>query len=61
MDEILEEVYTLLDLYFRIETGRWIVRTYKEVSGEDPVLNRQIYREEILEKIIEKLQELPSL
>ena len=61
MDEILEEVYTLLDLYFRIETGRWIVRTCKEVSEEDPVLNRQIYREEILEKIIEKLQELPSL
>ena len=61
MDEILEEVYTLLDLYFRIETGHWIVRTYKEVSDENPTLNRQIYREEILEKIIEKLQELPSL
>lgn len=61
MDEMLEELYTLLDLYFRIEVGNWMVHEKGEGSRVDPILDRQIYREEIFEKIIEKLQELPSL
>ena len=61
MDDVLEELYTLLDLYFRIETGSWIVRADEGISKVEPALNRKIYRDEILKKIIAKSQELPSL
>ena len=61
MDETLEELYTLLDLYFRIETGSGIVRTIGDISRIEPALDLIISRESILEKIILKSQELPSL
>lgn len=60
MDETLEELYTLLDLYFRIETPSGIVRTESK-SLIEPALDRTIFREGILEKIIAKSQELLSL
>lgn len=60
MDETLEELYTLLDLYFRIETPSGIVRTKEHVLIE-PALDRAIFRKEIFEKIIAKSQELLSL
>lgn len=60
MDETLEELYTLLDLYFRIETPSGIVRTKEHVLIE-PALDRAIFREGLLKKIILKSQELRSL
>ena len=61
MEQILEELYELLDLYFRIEIGSGIVRTNEDISNIEPSLDRKILREEIFEKIISKSQELPSL
>lgn len=61
MEQILEELYELLDLYFRIEIGSGIVRANEDISNIEPSLDRKILREEIFEKIISKSQELPSL
>ena len=61
MEEVLEELYELLDLYFRIEIGSGIVRTDEDISRIEPSLDREIFREGILEKIIAKSQELQSL
>ena len=60
MDEILEELYTLLDLYFRIEIGSGMV-TPSQFSIVEPALDRKILQEDILKKVIEKSQELQTL
>ena len=51
MEEKLEELYELLDLYFRIEIGSGIVRTDLDISRIEPSLDLIIVKEEIIEKI----------
>ena len=60
MDDTLEELYELLYLYFNVEIGSGFVRTKEHVLIE-PALDRVIFREGLLEKIILKSQELHRL
>ena len=60
MDEILEELYMLLDLYFSVQIGSGIVRT-KEHKLVEPALERLELRETVLKEIIRKSQKLHSL
>lgn len=60
MNELLEEIYMLLDLYFRIEIPDGIVRTEKHKLVE-PALERLELRETVLKEIIKKSQKLHSL
>lgn len=58
MDEILEELYELLDLYFRIGLGSGFVKAGKPLEHLEPTLDRIEYKEDILEKILERSQDL---
>ena len=50
-EEVLEELYELLDLYFRIDIGNGVIRGYGGSMGVEPQLDRSIFREEILARI----------
>ena len=60
-DEMLEELYTLLYLYFRIETGSGIVRADKQLNRIEPALDRLDAREDILKEIKKRLQKLHTI
>ena len=61
MDEALEELYTLLDLYFRIETGSGIVSTRVQTELIEPSLDRVIFREKVLKRIVLKSKEVSCM
>ena len=61
MDETLEELYELLYLYFNIEISSGIVTANTDNLRVEPSLERHIFREGILKKIIQKSQELHLL
>ena len=61
MDEILEELYELLDLYFRIGLGSGFVKAGEQLRWFEPTLNYVECKEDILEKILERSQKLHSL
>ncbi len=61
MDETLEELYELLYLYFNIEISSGVVTANTNDSRVEPSLERHIFREGILEKILAKSQELHLL
>lgn len=58
MDEILEELYELLDLYFRIGLGSGFVKAGEPLGHLEPTLDRIECKEDILEKILERSQDL---
>lgn len=49
-EKVLEELYELLGLYFRLDLGKWIVSPGKHETAE-PQLDRIIFREKLLTKI----------
>ena len=49
-EEVLEELYGLLGLYFRINLGNGIVEHHDCIS-QNPQLDRTIFREKILTRI----------
>lgn len=61
MEEILEELYELLDLYFDIGLSHGLVKGFENCSDVEPQLERHIFRESTLERILELSQRLHRL
>lgn len=61
MDETLEELYALLDLYFSIQIGCGFVKAAGQVRSIEPALDHIEWKEDILKKILETSQKLPAL
>ena len=49
-EKVLEELYELLGLYFRIDLGNWMISSGKHKQTE-PQLDRVIFREKVLARI----------
>ena len=50
-EEVLEELYELLTLYFEISPHGGLVKTFEKPRVIEPALDRIIFREELLSKI----------
>lgn len=50
-EEVLEELYELLTLYFEISPHGGFVKTFEKPRTIEPALDRVIFREELLSKI----------
>lgn len=50
-EEVLEELYELLTLYFEISPHGGLVKTFEKPRVIEPALDRVIFREELLSKI----------
>ena len=63
MDEIFEEMYELLDLYFqtKIRVSDGFINAYGNCSDVEPQLDAVIFREELKGRIIALSQNLQSL
>lgn len=52
-EEVLEELYELLTLYFEFSPGGGLVKTFDKHCHSDPTLDMVIFRETIFARITE--------
>lgn len=54
MDEVFEELYELLDLYFQaqVRTTKGFINAYGNCSDIEPQLDEVIFREELRKRIV---------
>lgn len=57
-EEMLEELYELLTLYFEFSPGGSLVKTFEKQIKIEPVLDRIIFKEALLAKISETIMRL---
>lgn len=63
MDELFEELYELLDLYFQaqVRITKGFINAYGTCSDIEPQLDEIIFREELRKRIVAISQNLQSL
>ena len=63
MDELFEELYELLDLYFQaqVRTTKGFINAYGNCSDIEPQLDGAIFKEELKKRIIAISQNLQAL
>ena len=57
-EEMLEELYELLTLYFEIPLGGGMAKSFDRHYDVEPALDRAIFREELIAKISKTIMRL---
>jgi len=57
-EKVLEELYELLTLYFEISPNGGLIKTFDKHMDVEPALDRVIFREELLSRIVTLISSL---
>ncbi len=57
-EKVLEELYELLTLYFEISPNGGLIKTFDKHMDVEPTLDRVIFREELLSRIVTLMSSL---